>query len=72
MVFWNNWIEKHPDKIETVFNAKAIVLGIQFEKTLISESKIERELSHVLAQLEPEKKDSKSKKPTVVGSIWFG
>ncbi len=64
VAFWNNWIEKHPDKIETVFNAKAIILGIQFDNAKISESKIERELSHVLAQLEPEKKDSKSKKTT--------
>ncbi|CAM4264592.1 FecR family protein [Zobellia nedashkovskayae] len=64
VAFWNNWIEKHPDKIETVFNAKAIVLGIQFEKTLISESKIERELSHILAQIEPEKNSPKRKKPT--------
>ncbi len=63
VAFWNHWIEKHPDQLETIFNAKAIILGIQFDKTTISDNKIERELDLVLAQIEPEKNISQSKKP---------
>ncbi|NER13795.1 anti-sigma factor [Leptobacterium flavescens] len=31
--FWEKWIEEHPDQLELVLNAKAVVNGIQFKKT---------------------------------------
>ncbi|MBU2946707.1 FecR family protein [Zobellia uliginosa] len=53
VAFWKKWIAEHPDKIDTVYNAKAIVLGIQFNPVQIPENKINRELNDILAQIEP-------------------
>ncbi|CAZ98255.1 FecR family protein [Zobellia galactanivorans] len=56
VAFWNKWIGQHPDKIETVYNAKAIILGIKFNKTQVSETKIDQALSDILALVEVEEK----------------
>ncbi|SIS74800.1 FecR family protein [Zobellia uliginosa] len=62
VAFWNNWIRQHPDKIETVYNAKAIILGIKFNKTQVSETKIDQALSDILALVEVEEKSFKKEK----------
>jgi len=41
--FWEHWIQANPSKIELTNDAKAIVLGIQFNKTTLSDSKINGE-----------------------------
>jgi len=51
VVFWENWIKNNPDKIETVYTAKSIITGISFNKTELSEGKINMELDAVLNQI---------------------
>ena len=32
IAYWNNWLKHHPQHIECVENAKAIIIGINFKK----------------------------------------
>ena len=59
MEFWELWISNNPDKIETVYTAKAILTGISFNKTTLPEGKINMELDAVLSKIA-------TKKPTKV------
>ncbi len=56
MKFWNSWIADNPDKAETVYTAKAIITGIAFNKTVLSEGKINMELDAVLSQISSKEK----------------
>ncbi len=49
--YWNNWIANNASRIETVDTAKAIILGIKFEKNFPANYKVEKELSKILPQL---------------------
>ena len=51
MEYWESWISKNPDKIETVYTAKSILTGITFNKTVLPEGKIALELDAVLNQI---------------------
>lgn len=57
-VFWNNWIAENPDKIDIVYNARSIILGISFEKRSIGPEKINRELEAVLLHIKPDNQSS--------------
>lgn len=63
IAFWDAWIAKNPDKIELVYSAKAIIKGIAFNKSEISEEKVSLELNKVLEQIVPQKPSVKSKYP---------
>lgn len=59
--FWNLWIKNNPDKIDTVYTAKAIVEGIPFAKNEeISKEAIAKELQAVLGKINASKKRKKT------------
>lgn len=49
--YWNNWIANNPNHIQTIDTAKAIILGIKFEKNFLDEAKVDSELSKILPRL---------------------
>ncbi len=51
IVFWNAWIENNPDKIDIAFDARAIILGISFEKNTIHEDRVNEKLDLVLDRI---------------------
>ena len=51
MEYWESWISKNPNKIDTVNTAKAIITGISFNKTVVPEGKITMELASVLDRI---------------------
>ncbi len=51
IVFWNAWIENNSDEIETVYDARAIILGISFEKNTIDEDRVNEKLDLVLDRI---------------------
>lgn len=58
VAFWNQWIEKNPEKLETVKNARAIVLGIKFIRHSVPDDKVDSALMTVLDNVgSNEKKD---------------
>jgi len=50
--FWNSWIQDNPDRIAVVYEAKAIVLGISFNKRPINEETVIQKLDAVLSRIE--------------------
>ncbi len=52
VAFWNTWIKDNPDKIDVVYNAKDIVLGIAFQPHGVDETHINKELDAVLGQIQ--------------------
>ena len=62
IVFWELWISNNPDKVETVYTAKAILTGISFNKKSLSEGKINMELDVVLDQITNTTKEIKAPK----------
>ena len=58
--YWNSWISKNSEQIETLELAKSIVLGIRFKETVISEEKIDVELQKVLGTIQSKTKPVKS------------
>jgi ferric-dicitrate binding protein FerR (iron transport regulator) len=58
MEYWESWVSKNPEKVETVYTAKSIITGIAFNTTRLPEGKITMELNAVLSQIKT-KKDSK-------------
>ncbi len=49
--YWNSWIRDNPSHINTLETAKAIILGINFEKKLPNEQKVDEALAQVLPRL---------------------
>ncbi len=69
IVFWESWINKNPNKIETVYTAKAIITGVSFNKTTIPEGKINMELDAVLNQIAVKTKEVKEPKVISLKSL---
>ncbi|MFS4491999.1 FecR family protein [Maribacter sp. 2308TA10-17] len=51
MDYWESWVSKNPDKIETAYTAKSIITGIAFNKVSLPEGKVTMELDAVLDQI---------------------
>lgn len=71
--FWEYWLENNPGKKELVEEAKDIVLGIQFNKTVVSEDKIDFEWNKFKTTIEqkqakPVQQEIKSK----INYKWIG
>ncbi len=58
--YWDSWISKNTDKIETVELAKAIILGIRFKETTLPNTKVELELQKTLALINTSKAPKKT------------
>lgn len=50
--FWNNWIQAHPDKKETVEQAKQVLLHIQFKEDVPAQEQIQNALAKHLAEIQ--------------------
>jgi ferric-dicitrate binding protein FerR (iron transport regulator) len=53
IAFWNNWIQENSDHIDTIYNARDIILGINFEKDTLSNDFVENQLNQVLNKITP-------------------
>lgn len=49
--YWNNWLQNNSQHIETVENAKAIIIGINFNKQFPKQEKVNEELAKILPKL---------------------
>tara|TARA_R110002051_G_scaffold227671_2_gene289946 strand:- start:9839 stop:10843 length:1005 start_codon:yes stop_codon:yes gene_type:complete len=50
--FWNSWIENNPDKLDIVFTAKSIVIGISFNQKLVDKNYVNDKLNVVLNEIQ--------------------
>tara|TARA_R110000868_G_scaffold5395_5_gene32808 strand:- start:8938 stop:9942 length:1005 start_codon:yes stop_codon:yes gene_type:complete len=51
IAFWNSWIENNPDKLDIVFTAKSIVVGISFNQKLVGKDHVNDKLNAVLNEI---------------------
>ena len=59
VAFWKDWIQKHPEHIDKVYTAKAMILGISFKKNTIDTKEIDESLQSVLDSIsKPTRKKS--------------
>jgi len=49
--FWDNWIERNPDKTEMVKYAKAVIYALHLNTTVVSEDEIDVEVRKALIRL---------------------
>jgi len=49
--YWNSWINDNPSHINTIETAKAIIIGINFQKDFPSEQKTDEALARILPKL---------------------
>ncbi|WP_205510961.1 FecR family protein [Longitalea arenae] len=47
-LFWNTWLQQHPDKHLVIATARRIVSSIQFQETPISAPEVEQEITRLL------------------------
>lgn len=71
IAYWNNWIQNNPTHIETVENAKSVIIGINFNQQKLSNEKVNEALAKVLPKikLEPTPKKILKKTHTVNSSL---
>lgn len=51
IAYWNNWLKHNPQHFETVENAKAIIVGINFKPQFPSNKKVDIELTKILPKI---------------------
>jgi ferric-dicitrate binding protein FerR (iron transport regulator) len=49
--FWENWIERNPDKADVVKYAKAVIYALHFDDSLVSAEEIDEEVRKALNRL---------------------
>ncbi|MEX0275046.1 MAG: FecR domain-containing protein, partial [Flavobacteriaceae bacterium] len=54
VALWNQWIQDHPEHLNTVYTAKAILLGIQFKENTVGDDELEHTFGHILESLQIE------------------
>ena len=68
--YWNSWIQKNPEHLETVHNAKSIITGINFNQDYPSNIDVDHALSKVLDKIDID--DSSTKKNEESSLIEYG
>jgi ferric-dicitrate binding protein FerR (iron transport regulator) len=72
-LFWNTWLQQHPDKHLVIATARRIVESIQFEPGKISENEVEREVSRLINTITTQQlqQEPQPEKTTVVSFKWW-
>jgi len=69
--FWEFWIANNPDKKELVEKAKDLVLGVSFNKNLVSKEKVAFEWKKLEAKIKATPKTSKELKAPKAKVVFF-
>ncbi len=51
IAFWNNWIQDNADQVDTIYNARDIILGINFKHKTLDKAYIDNKLNFVLDKI---------------------
>ena len=51
ILYWEEWIQKNPDKKELLDKAKEIVLGVPFQKRFVDKDKVSSEWRKLKAKI---------------------
>lgn len=70
-LFWNTWLQQHPDKHLVVATARRIVESIQFPQSNINEAQVEQEVSRLMNTITTRQLVPEPEKATVVAFKWW-
>lgn len=70
-LFWNGWLQQHPDKHLVIATARRIVESIQFKQTAIDEQTVELEVNRLLHTIRKEPVERVSPKGMVISFKWW-
>ena len=70
-LFWNTWLQQHPDKHLVVATARRIVESIQFPHSNINEAQVEQEVSRLMNTITTQQRHLEPKRGTVVSFKWW-
>ena len=70
-LFWNNWLQQHPDKHLVVATARRIVESIQFPQSNINEAQVEQEVSRLMNTISSQQMQGEPQRAKVVRFKWW-
>src|SRR5690349_1432497 len=69
-LFWNTWLQQHPDKHLVIATARRIVESIQFQQTAVEEHIVENEVDRLLHTITTQKVQPVPPKGMVISFKW--
>ena len=69
--YWKTWIQNNTQHIETIENAKAILLGIKFKKQFPKAEKVNEELSKILPKINATSLKKNNKKSLPIRKVIY-
>jgi transmembrane sensor len=70
-LFWNSWLQQHPDKHLVIATARRIVESIQFQQRVVEAPMIEQEVSRLLHTITTQQVQPASQKGMVISYKWW-
>ncbi|MBO9202627.1 MULTISPECIES: FecR family protein [Niastella] len=70
-LFWNTWLQQHPDKHLVVATARRVVESIQFPQSNINEAQVEQEVSRLMNTITTQQMRQEPEKGKVAGFKWW-
>jgi len=70
-LFWNSWLQQHPDKHLVIATARRIVESIQFQQTVVETPVIEQEVSRLLHTITTQQVQPAIRKGMVISYKWW-
>lgn len=70
-LFWNTWLQQHPDKHLVIAAARRIVSSIQFQQTNITAPEVEQEISRLLHTISTQQTQPAPRTASVISFKWW-
>src|SRR3954470_20351230 len=67
--FWNEWLLQHPEKRETVEEAKRILLGITFKEDFPTDDEAQTSLASTLSRINAIEHGNESKRSSLISVV---
>jgi transmembrane sensor len=70
-LFWNTWLQQHPDKHLVIAAARRVVESIQFKQTPIDEQEVDQEIDRLLHTINTQPIPAEPRKGVIVSYTWW-
>jgi len=70
-LFWNTWLQQHPDKHLVIATARRIVESIQFQQTTIAAPEVEQEISRLLHTISTQQTQPVQRTGKIISFKWW-
>lgn len=70
-LFWNTWLQQHPEKHLVIASARRIVESIRFQQSAINELEVEREVNRLLQTISTQQTTTGPRTAKVIAFKWW-